>query len=108
MFTINNKEYENGKLTFGDLVKLEEQGFNFQDIEKMTFKAVVVLMAVAMKCDIETATKEINEHLENGGDFELMINIINTMIEESAFFKSLRKTEKTIKSAKTTKTQKNG
>lgn len=109
MFTINNKEYEDAKLTFGDLVRLEEQGIDFNNIADSTFKTVVIFLSVAMKCSMSEAIEEINAHIENGNDFNDLIEIINTMVDESAFFKNLRKMEKAEqKKGKNTKAQKNG
>lgn len=88
IYTINGKNYESKQFDFAALVKLEECGVSMSDFTKLDkpLTLIVALTAWLMDCSKEKATKEINEHLSNGGTFEDLVKIFET-IKESDFFK---------------------
>ena len=54
------------------------------------FGAVMSLAAFVMDCDTETASKEVEAHLENGGELNDFAPLFD-MVTESDFFRSLSK-----------------
>lgn len=91
--TINGKEYELKNITFAGMTKLEKLGFNIktlQDIEGNYFGSVMSLAAFVMDCDTETASKEVEAHLEKGGELNDFAPLFD-MVTESDFFRSLSK-----------------
>jgi hypothetical protein len=85
---INSKEYEVPSFDFGSICELEELGLDFNST-KQSFSMIRALVAYTMKCDIETASKEINEHIKTNSiaDFNVLIKALT----ESDFFQNLTK-----------------
>lgn len=91
-YTINGKEYKSKRFDFSALVKLEECGVSMSDFQKITkpLTLIVAVCAWIMDCDKETATKEINSHLENGGTLEDCTKILESLKDSDFFQKAMK------------------
>lgn len=90
--TINGKNYESKKFDFSALIKLEECGVSLQDFESTNkpLTLIVALTAWVMDCSKEKATKEINEHLMNGGKLEDLTKVIEVLKDSDFFLKAMK------------------
>ncbi len=86
--TINEKKYELAPIDFNALCELEELGFALADAPKQTFKTMRALCAHVMKCDVDVAGKEIEEHLANGGTIADLKPLFDNLVE-SDFFRNI-------------------
>ncbi len=88
--TINSKEYQIKKIDFNAICELEDLGVSILDIQGKTFKSLRGLFAFVADCDKESAAKEIESHLINGGNIDDFTPLFK-MISESDFFRNLSK-----------------
>lgn len=91
--TINSKEYKVPEINFGTICDLENYGINFTEIENKSFNFIRGLVAYTIGCDGKIASKEISEHINNGGSLEDFMPLI-TAVTESDFFQNLAKKRK--------------
>lgn len=91
--TINNKEYKTKKFDFGALIKLEECGVGFDDLTSMKkpLTLIVGLIAWVIDGDKEKATKELNEHISNGGKLGDILKIVEVIKDDDFFQKAMQK-----------------
>ncbi len=92
-FTINEKQYKAREFNFNLMCDLEDMGVSISD---MTSKPMAVVRAYFSLCSgmsKEFAGKEMENHLINGGSFDVVINAMNEEMEKSDFFRALNKTE---------------
>lgn len=94
--TINNKDYKIKKFDFGALVKLEECGIGLNDLTNMRnmkkpFTLIVGLIAWIIDGDKEEATKELNEHISNGGKLEDILKVVEVIKDDDFFQKAMQK-----------------
>lgn len=94
-YTINGKEYKSKRFDFAALVKFEECGINMSDLQNLKNLAkpltlIVAVCAWVMDCDKETATKEINSHIENGGSLEDCTKILESLKDSDFFQKAMK------------------
>lgn len=74
---INGKEIEiPNRLTFGQIVKTEQLGLNLDDIEKKLFSNIAIIYSVIAKCSLETATNDLDQYFQDGGDFNYLSNAL--------------------------------
>ena len=92
IYKINGKEYKSKKFDFSALVKLEECGVTMDDFKKVTkpLTLIVALCAWVMDCDKETATNEINSHIENGGSLEDCTKVLESIKDSDFFLKAMK------------------
>lgn len=90
---INSKEYKVPVMDFGTICTLEDLGVDFNNIQGKSFNLIRGLVACTIDCGIKKATKEINEHIENGGSIEDFSPLIEAVFE-SDFFQNLVKKHK--------------
>ena len=88
---INGKDYKVSDLDFNTVCKLEEKGINLNEINQKPFLVVRGFLAVIMDTDVDTAGKELSQHIINGGDFDELAVQISDLVEKSDFFQALSK-----------------
>jgi hypothetical protein len=95
---INNKEIKLPDINFNTMCDLESMGVSIVSMQAKPLITVRAFTALAMNADLETAGKEVEQHLFNGGKLLDMLNEINKAVEDSGFFqKMLKNQEKTQK-----------
>ena len=95
MFTVNNKSYKAKEFDFNLLCDLEEQGLSLEDIDKKPMSLIRTYLAFCGNLTKEQAGKEIEWHLENGGEFSDVVEAMSNQMQESGFFRSLNKRAET-------------
>ena len=90
---INGKEYEIPTINFKAIVKLEQLGVNFQDIETQSMTFINGLVALTVGCSADKASDIIEQHVSNGGAFEDLLSLIEA-VQSSDFFQNLSKKRK--------------
>lgn len=87
-YIINNKKYNSKEFDFAALIKLEECGVKMDDLQDVS-KPLTLIVGVAawiMDCSKEEATRQINEHIKNGGKLSDVTKMLESL-ENSDFFK---------------------
>lgn len=88
IITLNGKEYEiNTNIDFGSIVEMEEYGVDLMSLgqQKQTFTQIRNITAYFLKLDLDEASKEISEHLKNGGKLDFVADLFG-VIANSDFF----------------------
>lgn len=85
---LNGKTYNLPELNFNTMCVLEDMGISLSDINHRTFNTIRGFVALAVG-DAETAGKEIDAHIKNGGKLNEITKEIKTAIAESDFFQAL-------------------
>lgn len=88
-FIINGKTIRAKEFDFNFVCELGAAGIDLNDIGKKIMPVVREYVAYCMGVDSEYAGNEINNHIINGGKLEELVEVINTKVEESAFFRTL-------------------
>ena len=102
-FSINNKLYTAKDFTFNLLCDLEETGLSLDDMEKKPMSLIRTYFMFCANIDKESAGREIEAHLANGGAFTDILDVMGEKMNESGFFRSLNK--KTEEGAEETSTE---
>lgn len=97
MMTVNGKSYTIPEITFNTMCDLETNGVSLEKIGQKPLATIRGFLCVAMGQTLETAGRELEEHLKNGGSFEEIIGAISQAINDSGFFKALATNKKTGK-----------
>lgn len=95
--TINGEEYQIPKLNFDAVCELEERGVNLLGMSGKDMKLATTtrgLIAWIMDTDLKTASREIEGHIQSGGDLAEIFTAISTAMEESGFLSQNRKNVK--------------
>lgn len=86
---INGKEYKVPELDFDAVCELEERGVNILNMGENIKVASMVrgVTAWIMGTDLKTASAELQEHIQNGGNIMDILNALNASADDSGFFK---------------------
>ena len=93
--TINGKNYEVKEIDFNAICELEECGVSLGDLsvfKKKPFTLYRGCFAYHSGLEMEQASKEMENHLVNGGTFEDFIPFVEALTE-SDFFDKLAKSQ---------------
>lgn len=85
---INGKTYKMPELNFNAMCQLEDMGISLADFEKKPMAAIRGFLALAIG-DTETAGRELEAHIVNGGDFTDIVGEITKAVQDSGFFQAL-------------------
>lgn len=90
-FEVNGRIYKAREFDFNFLCDLEEQGLSLDDVEKKPMSLVRTYFMFCAGLSKENAGKEIESHIEKGGDFTDIVEVISEQMQDSGFFRSLNK-----------------
>ena len=90
-FTVNNKLYKAKEFDFNFLCDLEDQGLSLEDIERKPMSLIRTYVAFCGNLSKEQAGKEVEAHVMDGNDFSTIVEIMSKEMEDSGFFRALRK-----------------
>ena len=93
---INGRNYKMPEIEFNAICDLADNGvdiMNPKSIVKRPIPAARAIVAWVLDTDIESAGKEIQSHILNGGDLAPIFEAFNGEVEDSNFFKALAKRE---------------
>ena len=91
IFTVNGKTYHAKEFDFNFLCDLEDQNLSLEDIDKKPMSLIRSYLAFSANITKEKAGLEIEKHLENGGKFNDIVEIMGQQMQDSGFFRSLNK-----------------
>lgn len=91
MFSVNGRSYKAKEFDFNFLCDLEDQNLSLEDIEKKPMSLVRTYFAFSANLTKERAGEEIERHIENGGKFDDIVEIMGQQMQDSGFFRSLNK-----------------
>lgn len=91
---INGKKYEMPELSFNAVCKLEDIGMELTKV-KGVLNLIRGMVALAMDSTLETAGRELDEHLSKGGDIDEITSETLHILEKSGFFQLKRSMKKT-------------
>lgn len=91
VFKINEKTYTAKPLDFNAVCDLEDMGIPVEYYGKKFRVFQRAYFAYCANVDLETAGKEMESHIKNGGDFAKLLDCIENEIEKSDFFRTLFK-----------------
>lgn len=92
--TINGEEYQIPKLDFDAVCELEERGVNLLGMSGQNMKLATTtrgLIAWIMNTDLKTASREIEGHIQSGGDLAEIFTAISSAMEDSGFLSQNRR-----------------
>ena len=88
--TINGRQYEIPEITFDAICELEESGVYLLNMDRKNPKIATMirgLVAWITRLDPEDASKEIQAHIENGGNIMDILTGVTSALNSSGFFK---------------------
>ena len=96
--TINGRNYTVPELDFNAVCDLEEKGVNILNMGNDMKIATMVrgLTAWIMNVDLATASREIQAHIQNGGNVMDILNSFTAAVDNSGFFGQTRENRKAI------------
>ena len=103
LFTVNGKSYRAKEFDFNFLCDLEDQNLSLEDIDKKPMSLIRSYLAFSANISKEEAGKEIEAHLEGGGKFNDIVEIMSQQMQDSGFFRSISKDKEEDTGANTTK-----
>ena len=86
LFTVNGKSYRAKEFDFNFLCDLEDQNLSLEDIDKKPMSLIRSYLAFSADITKEQAGIEIEKHLENGGKFNDIVEIMGQQMQDSGFF----------------------
>lgn len=93
---INDTKYDIPELDFNSICELEENGIYLLNMDRKDRKYATMvrgLVAWVMKTDVDTASMEIQQHIEKGGNIADIMARITQAINTSSFFNSRQKSK---------------
>lgn len=106
LFTVNGKSYRAKEFDFNFLCDLEDQNLSLEDIDKKPMSLIRSYLAFSANISKEEAGKEIEAHLEGGGKFNDIVEIMSEQMQDSGFFRSISKDKEEDASATSPKSAK--
>lgn len=88
-FTVNGKDYTSKPIDFNFMCDLEDMGVSLADASEKPMSMVRAYFGVCTGKGKEYAGKELEQHILNGGQMDVVINAMNDQLEKSDFFRSL-------------------
>ncbi len=92
-FKLNGKEYNAKGFSFNTVCDLEDCGFPMEDMQRKPMSMVRAYLSICLNTSLESAGKEMEEHIISGGDFEEIMKVITDEMNDSDFFRNLNKRE---------------
>lgn len=62
-----------------------------EDMQKKPMSMVRAYLSICLNTSLESAGKEMEEHIISGGDFEKIMEVITNEMNDSDFFRNLNK-----------------
>lgn len=108
-FTINGQKYRAKEFDFNTVCDLEDNGVSLQDMTKKPMSMARAYFALCLNGDKEKAGKEIQAHIQAGGDFNELYTVMGEEMNASDFFQALNKNQEqetpTVEGKKEKKTE---
>lgn len=86
-FVLNGKSYKVAPLDFDFMCDLEDDGISIENLGDKPLNLIRKFVSFATGLPKGDAGKEISKHLENGGDFQSIMDAFTSALKESGFFR---------------------
>lgn len=90
VFNINGKSYRAKEFDFNLLCDLEDQGLSLEDIDKKPMSLIRTYLAFCGNVTKEQAGRELEAHIENGGKFDDVVQVMSDQMSNSGFFRAIQ------------------
>ena len=104
-FVVNNKRYVAKPFDFNMLCDLEDMGVSMEQAQNKPMSMVRAYFGICAGRGKDYAGKEMQEHLLNGGSFDVIVEAMSEEMSNSDFFQSLSKKAETDNSTDSEKKQ---
>lgn len=91
---INGKEYNAVEFDVDVVCYLEEIGISLDEYDTKQMSMMRGYIAYCMGTDVKTASKEISEHIKNGGKLSDFVGAMTQAVNDSGFFRSEQESAK--------------
>ena len=91
LFTVNGKSYKAKEFDFNFLCDLENKNLSLEDIDRKPLSLIRAYLAFSGNMTEEVAGREVEAHLENGGEFKDIVDAMSEQMKDSGFFRSINK-----------------
>lgn len=108
---INGNRYEVPEVGFDAICELEERGVNLLAMDKNKPQLATTIRGIVawiMGIDTQTASREIEAHIANGGDIIDVVTRVSEAVKKSGFFSHNRPQDHRGKGGKVKQYQRNG
>ena len=95
VFVVNGKTIKAREFDFNFLCDLEDQNLSLEDIDRKPMNLIRAYLAFSAGITKEEAGKEIEAHIESGGKFNDVVDVMSHQMQDSGFFRSLNKRAET-------------
>ena len=92
-FTINGKRYTARPFDFNTVCDLEDNGVSLAEMSKKPMSMARAYFALCLNGDKEKAGKEIQAHIQAGGNFNELYTVMGEEMNASDFFQALNKNQ---------------
>lgn len=89
-FEVNKKRYDIPELDFNAICDLESMGVSLGQIKKTPTEGIRAFFALCFNGDKEIAGTEIQSHIENGGEMDVIAEALGKAVKESGFFRAIK------------------
>jgi hypothetical protein len=107
LFTVNGKSYRAKEFDFNFLCDLENKNLSLEDIDKKPLSLIRAYIAFSAGITEEQAGYEVEAHLEKGGKFNDVVDVMSEQMQDSGFFRSINKGTETEDGETSEASQKN-
>ena len=90
MFVLNGNSYPVKDMGVNMICDLEDMGISLGEMQNKSFSFIRAYVSMCMGTSVEKAGREIELHLINKGDFEDIVDVIKSAMEESDFFRAIQ------------------
>lgn len=88
-FNVNGTEYRAREFDFNMICDMEDMGVTLEDIQRKPMSMVRAYLAICSGKGNQFAGKEMEKHIVGGGNFDGIMEVITSQMNESDFFRSL-------------------
>lgn len=106
LFNVNGKQYRAKEFDFNFLCDLEDKNLSLDEIDRKPMSLIRAYLAFSANITEEQAGREIEAHLESGGKFNDVVEIMSAQMQDSGFFRSLNKETEAAEAETSTKSAK--
>ena len=95
MLRINGKDYKEAEIDFNAVCELEDMGikiFNLKGVSGLKIARAYTALCMGGAEMLDVAGSEINNHIINGGKFDVITDAFSKAVKESGFFQALNTT----------------
>lgn len=94
-FRLAGENYQYKEMDYNMICDLEEMGVPLAEVKRLSMSFLRAYISLCIGGDTEEAGKKIQRHIVNGGNFEEVFEVLKTAMDDSDFFRALKKDKDT-------------